>query len=65
MNKKQVYLRNKILRLQRALRPFANVELPEDPLGKDIWLYVGKRDSKWDNPDLLLEDFERAKRTMS
>ena len=47
-----------------ALRPFANVELPKNPSGEDVWLYVGKADPSGNPPHLKLEDFRRARRAL-
>ena len=51
--------------LLRALRPFADVELPDG--GQDVWLYVGRADKMnpgIDPPHLRISDFTRAKHQM-
>ena len=51
--------------LIRALKPFANVKLPPDSAGQDVWLCVGKSDDSnpgFNKPHLRIGDFRRAKR---
>jgi hypothetical protein len=58
-------LRKKIAELKDALRPFAEVELPEEKQGKPyVWLYNGEVDQLGTPPHLRLFDFKNARRVI-
>jgi len=58
-------LRKKVGELKRALKPFAEVELPtEEQVRPHVWLYNGVPDQLGTPAHLRLIDFKNARRAI-
>ena len=48
-------------KLSDALRPFAEVPLPPEDAGDDVWIYVGRSEEHGRVPALSVADFKAAR----